>query len=105
MVLPDRFHHVVTDADPFGAEGMQALPPVPAVVAAGPEQVDLLIEILTDVGGPELTGLPIERHPPDVAQAVGPYLRKCLVSAHEGIVLWNGVRLIRIAMVNVNPQH
>jgi hypothetical protein len=57
---------------------VQALAAVPAVVAAagrpGHLEVDLLVEILSDVSDVEIAGLAVEAEAPGVAQTVGPDL-------------------------------
>src|SRR5262249_57545673 len=86
------------------AKGMQALTHAPAVVAARLEDVDFLEQVLADVGRPEPAGLAIERHPPDVAQAVRPLLRPCVRPTHEGIILGNGVGQAVFPAAHVNAQ-
>ena len=84
---------------------MQPLAEVPAVVAALGDQVDLLVQVLADVGGPELAGLAVERHAPDVAQAIGPDLGTGVRPADERIVLRNGVVLAAFAVVDVDAEN
>ena len=55
------------------AERMQSFAAAPAVVATLGDQVDLLPQVLADVGAPQHAGLAVEGHPPDVAE--GPYHR------------------------------
>src|SRR5262245_43889177 len=75
VVLPDRLDQVLAVSDALRAEGVEALAQVPAVVAALDQDVDLLVQVLADLAGPQLPGLSIEGHPPDVAQSVAPDLR------------------------------
>src|SRR5262245_21050567 len=89
VILQDRLDQVLADADPFGPEGMEALAEVPAVVAALDQEVDLLVQVLPHLAGPELTGLAIERHPPHVPQAVTPDFRPRVLAINKGIVLGN----------------
>src|SRR5207248_1109250 len=66
VVLPDRLDELRLRAGPLRAEGVQPLAAVPAVVATLLDQVDLLVQVLPDVTGPEAPRLAVERHPPDV---------------------------------------
>ena len=88
----------------LGAERVQALAPVPAVVAALLDEVDLLVQVLADVAGPELAGLAVERHPPDVAQAIGLDLRPRVLRADERVVLRDGVVLAVVLVIDVDAQ-
>src|SRR5262249_7050157 len=76
VVFPDRLDQVAPDVDPLRAEGVQRLAQVPAVIAPGAEDVDLLIQVLADLAGPERAGLAVECHAPDVADPVRPDLRR-----------------------------
>src|SRR5207248_3364168 len=58
---------------------------VPAVVEAGLDDVDLLVEVLADVAEPQLAGLAIEAEAPRVAQAVGVDLRPRAGGRDEGV--------------------
>src|SRR5439155_16318283 len=101
VVLPDRFDQVLARPDALGAERVQPLAQLPAVVAALDDQVDLLVEVLAHVAGPQDAGLAVERHTPDVAQPVRPRLRPGVVAAHEGVVLGDGVILAVLLAVHV----
>ena len=67
---------------------MVALHAVPAVVRARAlarrHEVDLLVEVLADVGDPEIARRPVEREPPRVAQAVRPDLGPAAARARTG---------------------
>src|SRR5205814_6663128 len=87
-----------------------SLAQVPAVVAALDEDVDLLVQVLTDIGSPELAGLLVERHAPDVAKTVGPGFGNgtrelTLLGSHEGIVRGHGVVLAGVLLIDVDAQH
>src|SRR5262245_42601706 len=112
MVFPDRLDQIGARADAGGAERVQALAQPPAVVAAFLDEVDFLVEILADVGGPELAGLLVERHAPDVAQAVGPgfgqrtrELTLLGSPAGERIVGRNRVILAVVFLVDVDAEN
>ena len=51
-----------------------------------------------------LPGLAVERHPPDVAQAVGPDLRPRVLRADERVVLRDGVVLAVVLVVDVDAE-
>src|SRR5262249_22260567 len=72
VVFPDRLDDVLAWADAFEAEGMQAFADAPAVVAPLFDDIDFFVQVLTYVRRPQLAGLAVERHAPDVAQAVRP---------------------------------
>ncbi len=83
---------------------MEALAQAPAVIAALLDNVDLLVQVLADVGGPEFAGLAIEGHPPDITQTISPDFRQSILLADERIVLGNGVILARVFLVNIDAQ-
>ena len=60
-------HEIIAGHDPKDATSIDA--PVPAVVAALHEQVDLFDAVLADVAAPQFAGLAIERDAPRIAQA------------------------------------
>src|SRR5438309_8979426 len=88
MVFPDRLDQVGARPGALAAEGVHALAPVPAIVASRREKVDLLIQVLAHVGGPEPAGLAVKRHAPDIPQSVGPDFRTRVRLADEGIEIW-----------------
>jgi hypothetical protein len=67
----------------------------PAVVlaagAGGRLEVDLFDLVLTDVGGPEVARLPVEREAPGIAEAVGPDLGEAVSAVGERVVGGDGV--------------
>src|SRR5207248_4181764 len=86
VVDPDRLQPLLARPAPLRAKRVDALAPRPAVVAARPEDVDLLPQVLAHVAGPQLARLAIERHPPEVAHAVAPDLRPGLGVLDERVV-------------------
>src|SRR5262249_5299576 len=102
VVFPDRLDEVLARTDALRAEGVKALAQPPAVVAALDDDVDLLVEVLADVGRPELARLLVASHSPDVAEAVGPGLGAGARPIHERIVLGDGVVLARVLAIDVD---
>src|SRR5262249_13899252 len=77
---------------------------LPAVVAALGDEVDLFVEVLADVGGPQDAGLLVEGHTPDVAQAPRPGFRPRVFAIDERVVLRNRVVLALALAVDVDAQ-
>ena len=67
---------------------VERLTDVPAIVTALCDEVDLLPFVLPDVRRPEVAGLPVEAHAPDIAQAISPNLP-------AGTILSPGKRVVR----------
>src|SRR2546426_276478 len=105
MVLPDWIDQVLARTAAARAERVQALAQVPAVVAALLDDVDLFVQILPYVAGPQPAGLVVERHPPDVAQAVRPGLRSGFLTLDEWIVFRDRVVLAGVLAVHVDAQN
>ena len=115
-VLPDRIDESRAGGRVGRCVGLVPLAQAPAVVRPLRAEIDLLPEILANIGDPQSAGAPIERHPPWVAQPVGPDLpahaggarRLATVLCHhgdEGIVVRDSVgRLVPLG-VDVDPQH
>src|SRR5215471_10029802 len=104
MVFPDRFDELLADAGALGAERVQTFAAVPAVVAAAPDQIDFLVEVLPDVRRPQLTCLAVKRHPPDVAQTIRPNLGSGVGTANERIIWRDGVVLARVFAIHVDAM-
>ena len=83
---------------------MQRLARVPPVIAALGDDVHFLVLVLPDVACVQLAGAPIERHAPDVAEAVRPDLRARAVDADERIVLRDAVGAIALGTIDVDAQ-
>src|SRR5689334_12428835 len=75
----------------IGTERMRALVDAPAVVSAAFDSVDRFPQILADLAGPEVAGLPVEAELPRLPKPVRPQLRPCACRPGEGIVLRNAV--------------
>ena len=115
-VLPDRIDESRAGGGVGRCVGLVPFAQAPAVVRPLRAEIDLLPQILSDVGDPQSAGAPIERHPPRVAQAVGPDLlahaggarRLAAVLGHhgdEGIVIGDSVGRLLPFGVDVDPQH
>src|SRR5699024_8858917 len=80
-----------------GDETVAALADVPAVVAALPDDVDLLVPALTDVGGHQL---PVgEADAPRVAKAPGVVFVQAFL-ADERVVVGDAVGLVAVAAID-----
>src|SRR5262245_22250315 len=107
VILPDRLDELLPRPGALRPERVQALAAIPAVVAALLDDVDFLEEILPDVAGPELAGLAVEGHAPDVPQPARPDLRAD-ARADEWVVRRDRVVLLfadTLGRVDVDPQH
>src|SRR5207249_7743481 len=104
MIFPDRLDQVGTWSDAAGAERMESFAQPPAVVAPFGDEVDLFVEILTHIGGPQRPGLAVEAHAPYIPQPPGPGFRPRVLVTHERIVLGDGVALARILVVHIDAE-
>ena len=85
---------------------MKPLHPVPSVVGALLDQVDLLPRSLSDVSRPQLTAFPVEAETPGYTQAVCPDLfTPILTVANERIVRRDTVLEACRANVHVDAQN
>src|SRR5260221_10880185 len=57
------------------------------------------------MAGPELAGLAVECHPPDVAQAIGPNLGPGVFLADKRVVFRDRVILTGIFVIDVDAMH
>ena len=89
----------------IGPEGVAPFLDAPAVVATRLDQVDHFPQVLAYFSGPEISGLAVEVHLPDLAQAVSPDLRTGALAAHKGVVLGNPIGHSGIGVVDVDPQN
>jgi spermidine/putrescine transport system substrate-binding protein len=88
-----------------GVEGVPALALVPAVVAAAPDDVDLLVTSLADVGGDEWAGAgAVEGQAPGVADAPGVDFGTGAGFSDERVVGGDGVGLAVGAAVDVEAE-
>src|SRR5262249_15810739 len=104
MVFPDGLDEILPRPHAVGPEGVEAFPDVPAVVAALDHQVDLVVEVLAHVPGPQPARLAVEGDAPRIPHPVGPDLRRSTFGAHKGVVPGNAVRLVPGAAIDVDPQ-
>ncbi len=87
-------------------ELVKRLADVPAVVAAARNEVDLLPLVLPDVRRPEVAGLAVETHAPDVAQAVRPNLpARVVLAPGERVVRRDAVRQLAGAGIDVDAEN
>src|SRR6058998_2147585 len=94
-IFSHRRHQAVRLTAGARQEAVIALHDAPSVVAARPNEIDLLPIILSDVGSPQLAGLPVEGKAPGIPQAVGENLRSSS-GRREGIVRWDGIRVATV---------
>ena len=103
-VLDDRRQDGGRPRLPAGPIRVAPLRDVPAVVAAAPDEVDHLAEVLADVAGPEVAGGAVEAEPPGLPQPVGPDLGPCPGEADERVVVRDRVGLAPFGVVDVDPE-
>ena len=85
---------------------VERLADIPAVVAATRDEVDLLPLILPDVRRPEVAGLAIETHAPDVAQAVRPNLpARVVLASDKRVVRRDAVRQLAGAGIDIDAEN
>ena len=84
---------------------VERLANVPAVVPALGDEVDLFPLVLPDICRPQLTGLAVDAHAPNVSQTVGPdFLARVVLAIGERIVGRDAVLQVAAAAVDVNAQ-
>ena len=89
----------------LGVERVLALADVPAVVPPADDDVDLLVPVLADIGGPEGIRLSVEGIAPHVAQAVRPHPPADGAAAiRERVVLGDGVVLAGVFAAHVDAE-
>ena len=102
VVFPDRIDRPLVGATV--AEGLRPLADAPAVVAPLLDDIDLLPEILADVGGPQATGDAVAGELPGVAEAPGVDLRPGRRHVHQRVVGRHGVAAAGVAPVDVDAE-
>ena len=97
VILNDRLFE-----RPFALASFESVPPfarVPAVIRALLDDVDLLPDILPDIARPQIAGLWIEGHAPNVARSQRPHLGLRTLRGNKWIVGGNGVWLAFFALL------
>src|SRR5213592_3879197 len=84
---------------------MAAFINAPAVILAASHEVGRFPKVLTIIACPDLTCLAVNRHPPGIAQTVGPELRSCIFPADKWVVLRHRVGLRSVRMIRIDAQH
>ena len=102
--LDRRRHDRRGPAWPVGMHGIAALLDAPAEVVTRPHTADEFPGFETHVPGPEVAGLAVEAHLPDVAETVGEDLAAGVRHRQQRVVLGDRVGLAIGRMVDVDPH-
>src|SRR5688572_1849483 len=86
------------------AERVASLHHAPAVVAAAPDEIDHLPQVLPDFARPEPLRRRIEGELPDLPMAEGPDLSAGILAAGEGIIGRDQIGAVAFRMVDIQPQ-
>ena len=83
---------------------LRAFHNAPAIVAAPFDAINHFPQLPTDICQPQRAGLPIETHPPRVAEAVGPDFGTRAGRVHERIVGRYAVGLPVLFVINIDAE-
>jgi hypothetical protein len=85
----------------FGQQALIAIALAPAVVATRTNDVDLLIEVLSHIYGPEASTLAVKTKAPDVAEAEGVDFTAPFLLTDKWIVFGNAVGASAAAVIHI----
>src|SRR5436309_1913632 len=85
---------------------MKTFPNSPAVVSAFFNDVHFLEFVLADIPGPQLPGLPIEAHAPNITEAISPnFFANAFTLSNERVVFRDPVLKAARPAVHINAQN
>src|SRR5229473_4620553 len=83
---------------------MTSFEDAPAIIAAALHAINHLPQFPAHVAHPQIPGLPVDAHPPRVAQSVSPDLRARAGHVHERIVWRHAIRPALFGVIDIDPQ-